>query len=192
MNEITFSLLSLIFLVLYFATLKLIYSASRHLTNFNGIEIRVYNSSVVNAFSMYIPFKNVIFTSSEALKIGNEKFRAMVMHEYGHIKLRHTLISLFVTLTTVIITFYLFIIGLRIETFIEIALLLFVQRYISRRMEVEADKFASKYVNKDILISLVRDYGDSKESFLSTHPSIENRVKAILSSVGVKGDEITE
>ncbi|MCY0860139.1 MAG: M48 family metalloprotease [Sulfolobaceae archaeon] len=147
----------------------------------NGVEVRVYNSDIVNAYSMFIPFlvKNFIIISTGVLNLSDCEKRAIIMHEYGHIKRGHTIYSFILIFLTVLTTFYLFTEGLVVGAFLITLAIIPFQRYLLRKMELDADKFATKYVGKDVLISLILKYGDEKASIFSTHPSASLRIKAI-------------
>ncbi len=179
--DISFILLSAIFILLYNIVVLTLYKKTRIIESINGVEIRVYNSNVVNAYSMFIPFlaKNFIIISAGVLNLSDNEKRAIIMHEYGHISKGHTVYSFILISLTVLTTFYLFAEGLIVGAFLITLAIIPLQRYLSRKMELDADKFASRYVDKDVLISLIQKYGDEKASIFSTHPSVSLRIKAI-------------
>ncbi|MBW9140707.1 MAG: M48 family metalloprotease [Candidatus Aramenus sp.] len=186
MSYFTFGLLSLsLIYAIYFAVSTLV-SKRYPEVRVEGIEeirrrsgvnfkLKLKDDSRVNAFSLV---NNVIVVTSSLLQLKDEEVLAAIAHEVGHLKMRHHLKSLAIT-SAVVLSFFLLLGSLPLA--LSVSLLgIVIQRYFSRRFEVEADKFASELVDKHSLIALIMNYGDTSSSFLSTHPSSVARIKKII------------
>ncbi|WP_162199523.1 M48 family metalloprotease [Sulfuracidifex metallicus] len=53
------------------------------------------------------------------------------------------------------------------------------QKVISRRFELEADRYALKTTSRDELASVISRYGERRSSLISTHPDVSTRLKNI-------------
>ena len=140
----------------------------------NGLRVYVIPNNEVNAF---VDGKNLFITRG-ALNISDDEIEALLSHELSHIVLNHSRINTLITflilsLVSVIAQFSLLL------SFLIALLSLFVQRYIRRKQEVEADRLASLVVGKERLMGLIKKYDDPHSSFLSTHPPLSERLRVL-------------
>ncbi|MEM0091132.1 MAG: M48 family metalloprotease [Saccharolobus sp.] len=176
---ITFALVPLI-IVLEFIVLPAIIlkKVIKRLYILDNYPIFVLNSNSNNAFSFTsIWGKFIVITSSLLNKEDDEHINAVIAHELGHIKLNHHIKMTIFIISIIIMLSSVLNYPLLVPLFAVFAL--FSQRYIQRRLELEADKFATIYVNKDLLKDIIIKYNDNKTSLLSTHPSTQVRLKNI-------------
>ncbi|WP_187152675.1 M48 family metalloprotease [Acidianus manzaensis] len=138
------------------------------------ITAKIRDGDYINAFSLY---NGDIILTSASLNLKEEEIKAMIAHELGHIKLHHhikmlILINILVFALLNSVTNILFFIPLAIT-------LILFQRYLSRFFELQADSFATRIVDKEVLHEIIIKYGERKSNILSTHPSALTRIKKI-------------
>jgi Zn-dependent protease with chaperone function len=185
MNSFSFAVVSLVILYASYFGISKIYAKRYREVNIEGINeiksksginfsLRVKDCKDVNAFS--ISGNTVIITSS-LLNLDKREVMAAIAHEVGHIKMKHHVKNLII-ISIMIIGFFL-LLNMPLFTLSFLLTGFLIQRFISRKFELEADKYAAKITSKEALISLLNNYGDSSSSILSTHPSSILRVKKI-------------
>jgi len=185
MSDFSFVIVSLIILYISYFGLSRIYGKHYKEVYIEGINelksksnvnfsLRIKDSNDVNAFSTS---GNTIIVTSSLLNLDKKEIMAAIAHELGHIKMKHHIKNLLI-ISLILIGFFSL---LNMPLFALLFLLLgfLVQRFISRKFELEADKYAAKLTSKEALVLLINNYGDPSSSILSTHPSSILRVKKI-------------
>ena len=179
MQIIIFGLLSLLLInIAYFAvSLFLVKKFKAIRYDFLGkqIELRVKEDPRINAFSV---ITGKILITSASLNLPKCELDAMIAHEMGHIKLHHHLKMLILVNFLVLAFFYTAEVSIFLFIIMGISIVL-IQRFISRKFEIQADKYASKLVGRDSLVNLISKYGETKSSLFSTHPPSSVRIKKI-------------
>lgn len=179
MQTIIFGLLSLLLInVAYFVASIILVKKSRPMKySFldSQIEVLVKEDARVNALSV---ITGKILLTSASLNLPKDELDAMLAHEMGHIRLHHHLKMLILVNLMVLLFFYTAEISLPLFVAMGILIVL-VQRFISRRFEIEADRYASRLVGRKPLVNLIMKYGEDKSGLFSTHPSSSARIKKI-------------
>ncbi|AEE93950.1 peptidase M48, Ste24p [Acidianus hospitalis W1] len=179
MQIIIFGLLSLLVInVVYFAVSIILVKKFKSIKyDFLGkqIELKVKEDARVNAFSV---ITGKILVTSASLNLPKDELDAMIAHEMGHIKLHHHLKMLILVNLLVLLFFYTAEFSLFLFIISGISIVL-IQRFISRKFEIQADRYASQLVGKGSLMNLIMKYGENKSSIFSTHPPSSARIKKI-------------
>ncbi len=179
MQIIIFGLLSLLFIdIAYFAVSIILVKRFKSIKyDFLGkqIELKVKEDPRINAFSV---ISGKILITSASLNLPKDELDAMIAHEMGHIKLHHHLKMLLLVNVLVFLFFYTAEISLVLFIVSGISIILF-QRFISRKFEIQADKYASKLVGRGSLVNLISKYGETRSNIFSTHPPSSVRIKKI-------------
>ncbi|BDC19569.1 M48 family metallopeptidase [Acidianus sp. HS-5] len=179
MQIIIFGLLSLLFInIAYFAVSVVLAKRFKPIKyDFLGkqIELKIKEDPRINAFSV---ISGKILITSASLNLPKDELDAMIAHEMGHIKLHHHLKMLILVNALVLLFFYTAEISLILFVIAGISIVL-IQRFISRKFEIQADKYASKLVGKGSLVNLISKYGEIKSNIFSTHPPSSVRIKKI-------------
>ncbi|MUN28871.1 M48 family metalloprotease [Sulfuracidifex metallicus] len=143
-------------------------------------QIRVLKGySQINAFSVRGIRSHLILISESTLNLDYNELQAIIAHEEGHIKLNHHVKMTLVMGIPIYTSLLLIIKG---EVFFAIPILLITllaQKVISRRFELEADRYALKTTSRDELASVISRYGERRSSLISTHPDVSTRLKNI-------------
>ena len=166
---IIFALLSLLLLAERVPLIK-----TKKLFEVDGIKVYLKESDQVNAF---VIGRDKLVITSTTLSLPKEEIRAILAHELSHIELGHykiTRLFLFLVVSLGIILGLLNEIPLLVFSYLVLFLL---QRFIQRRLELEADKMAVKIVNREVFRSVLLKYGDRTSNVFSTHPSLSARLK---------------
>ncbi len=141
-------------------------------------ELRVLRGySQVNAFSIRGLTKGYIFLSDALLSLDKSNLDAVIAHERGHLEMKHHIKMELIIGIPITLSLYLLMNGM---TWFAIPLLVstvILQRYVSRRFELEADRYALRTVSPHDLASLISSYGEKRSNFLSTHPDMLTRLK---------------
>lgn len=151
---------------------------SKYVFTVSGIKVYVKNSDQINAFTLG---KDKLVITSKILEITPNERRAILAHELAHMELRHYLINKILLVVTVTVGAILGILNQFPTLVIFLMSSLFIQRYIQRKLELQADKLASKVVGVNEMASLLLKYGDRSSSVFSTHPSVVTRVSNLSS-----------
>ncbi|WP_338599343.1 M48 family metalloprotease [Sulfolobus tengchongensis] len=175
---ITFGLVTLVIMLQFAVVPGIILKRATKVSELNGYPIYMIESNDINAFSLIsIWGKHILVTKGLLSKEDNEHIAAALMHEIGHIRLNHHIkMSLCIISIIIVFTYLLNYVIFLVPFVISV---LAIQRYLQRRFELEADKFATKFINAKLLHDLITKYGENKISFLSTHPNIKIRLKNI-------------
>lgn len=176
---ITFVLVPLVIILEFIVVPALVLKKSTKISYINNYPVFMINSNEINAYSLTsIWGKFIVISKGLILNEDKNHVYAAIAHELGHIKLNHHLkMNLFIVMVIVIFSF-LISYPILLIPFTVFALIL--QRYISRTLELNADKYAVKMTkNKQLLEELIIKYNDRKTTFLSTHPNIQARLKNI-------------
>ncbi|WP_238026694.1 M48 family metalloprotease [Metallosphaera javensis (ex Hofmann et al. 2022)] len=139
--------------------------------------LKVKEDPLVNAFSLP---NNVIVVTSGLVNEGVDNLRSAIAHELGHLRGKHHLKTFLSLLGITVASLYL----LNLDVMLGLALMfagIVVVRYISRHFEYLADKYAIELVGRDEYIRLLALHVNpgEKQSLLSTHPTVLNRLKKI-------------
>jgi len=140
--------------------------------------VHVKNSDLINAF---ILGKDKLVITSKILEIAPNEIRAVLAHELAHMELRHYLINRVLLVVTVTGGTILGILNQFPLLVVFLMSSLLIQRYVQRKLELQADKLASKVVGVNEMRSLLLRYGDKSSNIFSTHPSVVARVSNLSS-----------
>jgi Zn-dependent protease with chaperone function len=151
---------------------------SKYVFTVSGIKVYVKNSDLINAF---ILGKDKLVITSKILEIAPNEIRAVLAHELAHMELRHYLINRVLLVVTVTGGTILGILNQFPLLVIFLMSSLLIQRYVQRKLELQADKLASKVVGVNEMRSLLLRYGDKSSNIFSTHPSVVARVSNLSS-----------
>jgi Zn-dependent protease with chaperone function len=151
---------------------------SKYVLTVSGIKVYVKNSDLINAF---ILGKDKLVITSKILEIAPNEVRAVLAHELAHMELRHYLINRVLLVVTVTGGTILGILNQFPLLVIFLMSSLLIQRYVQRKLELQADKLASKVVGVNEMRSLLLRYGDKSSNIFSTHPSVVARVSNLSS-----------
>ncbi|QKR00015.1 M48 family metalloprotease [Metallosphaera tengchongensis] len=155
------------------------------------VKVKLKDDPEVNAISYP---NGVVVVTLGLLQAGDEYLRAALAHEIGHIRGRHSLKTLLLTLALVTLSIFLLTnVSLALGLTLTIGSILLL-RYVSRMFEYSADSFAARLVGEASYTSLLLRYMNPNEKswILSSHPTIYNRLKRIARSSGmeIKSEEI--
>ncbi|AAK43331.1 peptidase M48 Ste24p [Saccharolobus solfataricus] len=176
---ITFGLLTLVVLLEFIVVPAIILKRGTKFSTIYNYPIYIINSTEINAYSLTSVWgKFIVLTRGLVNGEDEEHIKAAIMHEVGHLKLNHHVkMSLYIISVIMVFTYLL---GVNMLTLIPFALVaLLVQRYLQRRLELGADRFALRFINKKMLEDLITKYDMKETTFLSTHPNIHVRLKNI-------------
>lgn len=168
MDFIIFSLLPLLFI-----SEKLRLKKLEKLFSVEGISIYLDKSDEINA---YVIGRNLVVTEG-FLKLNKEEKKAILAHEISHIRLNHYYKLRLFVFSGLFISFMLFQFNILLSLF-SLLITFLLQRFIARKQEIEADKFAYKIVGNS-LKEVITKYGDKDSSIFSTHPSSIVRLKML-------------
>ncbi|AOL16315.1 peptidase M48 Ste24p [Sulfolobus sp. A20] len=176
---ITFIIVSLVILLQLVVVPAIILKRAKKFSQFYKYPVYLLNSDEINAFSIFSIWGKFIVVTKELIDREDEKhINAALAHEVGHLESNHHLKMLgIIVLIVILFTFFIIRYPLLILPFIMVVFI--SQRYLLRRFELNADNFATKIINKDLLIDLIMKYNDKTSTFLSTHPNIQVRLKNI-------------
>ena len=151
---------------------------SKYVFTVSGIKVHVKNSDLINAF---ILGKDKLVITSKILEIAPNEIRAVLAHELAHMELRHYLINWVLLVVTVTGGTILGILNQFPLLVVFLMSSLLIQRYVQRKLELQADKLASKVVGVNEMRSLLLRYGDKSSNIFSTHPSVFARISNLSS-----------
>lgn len=171
MNIFIFALLPLLYL---FDRIRL--KGYKFLFEVDGLRVFLDESKNVNA---YVIGNNLVITRG-FLALNYIERRAILAHEVAHLVLKHYSKTKLITFIGLGIGFILFQFNI-LFSLIALIITFVLQRYISRKGEIEADRLAYKVVG-DSLKAVIAKYAEDGNGFLSSHPRPEIRVKLLLNS----------
>ncbi len=186
MNYFTFGLLSLSLIWSIYFAVPLIISRKYPEVEVSGLDdirrtagvnfrLKLKEDPRVNAFSLV---NNVVVITSSALQLSEGEVLAAIAHEVGHLKMRHHLKGLAIV-SVIVMAFFLLLNSIPLALAVSL-LGVAIQRFFSRRFEIQADRFAARLVDRQSIINLIANYGEATSSFLSTHPSSITRIRKII------------
>lgn len=162
----------------------------------NRIGVRVKEVGIVKGCTAYVIGKTVVLGTELLNRLTFEQRQAVVAHELGHIKKKHSMLSAFSLLLIIPVAIYCFS-NFCVPTFFinsEIyPLLFFVMNTtsvvfvmmtlipISWHFEKEADKVAADFVGKEYIKSALLAITDENQfnEPSETHPSVQERIKNV-------------
>lgn len=169
-------------------------------TSLGNIQYIWYESNRINCHYQNKNGAQYIIFSSKALRqLSIEQLSALVYHEFGHMKYKHITINFIIKLLQniiyvlgVFVIVYLYVSGYfhlyqciyitYLITSMYIILCKLFNHMIFRQQEYAADRYALKYISKDLLISTLLATSDlNYRSIYAYHPSVHNRIKRISS-----------
>ncbi|BCU69398.1 M48 family metallopeptidase [Stygiolobus caldivivus] len=169
---IIFALLSLLLL-----SERLPLVGAKPLFKVDGIKVYEKDSPQVNAF---VIGKDKLVITSAALSLEPNDIRAILAHELAHLELKHYIFYRLFLIITVIA-------GITLGLLNELPILVFtyliifiLQRFVQRRLELDADRMASKVVGVDQMKAVLLKYGDTSSNMFSSHPSILTRLSNLF------------
>ncbi len=176
---ITFIIVSLVILLQLVVVPAIILKRAKRLFKFYKYPVYLLDSDEINAFSIFSIWGKFIVVTKELIDREDESHvNAALAHEVGHLESNHHLKMLGIIIS-IIFLFTLFIIKYPLLILPFILIVFASQRYLLRKFELNADNFATKIINKDLLVDLIMKYNDRTTTFLSTHPNIQVRLKNI-------------
>jgi len=155
-------------------------------------DVNVKELGIVKANTAYVIGKSLVLGIGLLEKLSFYELQAVVAHELGHIKRRHTIIKCILPIPFLVILmlswlrfnppiFFSESITRIILNIAGLAFLLLVMIPINWYIEFDADKFAANLVGKDHIRSALLKIVDKEtiEEPSETHPSIAERVRLI-------------
>ncbi len=171
-------LLPLLITLFPFTGLPWIMKRRSYLLKNEKYEIRVLKGhSQINAFSVRGLKRGYIFLTENTASLGENNVNAVIAHEIGHLEKGHHVKMALLVGSLISLSMFFLLNGM---SWIAIPILLFTvltQKTLTRKFELEADKYALKLVPSQDLANLISSYGDKKSTILSTHPDILTRLK---------------
>lgn len=159
-------LLSLI-IVFPFTALPWIMKRKSYLISEEKYEVRVMRGhSQINAFSIRGLRKGYIFLTESAASLDENKLKAVIAHEIGHLERNHHVKMALLMGSLITISMFLLLDGMSWVAIPVLLLAMLAQKSLSRKFELEADRYALRLVPCQDLVSLISSYGDREASIL--------------------------
>ena len=166
------------------------------------IKVRIIQKELINAYAMgVIPFSKIILVGQQLIdKLPEESVKAIILHEVGHTKYRHTLIFYLISLLFGVLyvsslyylmpiyrpsVYHFALVGLHGGVF---GLIYWLLSVIQRKFEYSADLFAATHIGVEkfriALESLYNMRWNKKEpSWVINYPSLDQRIKYVKENV---------